>query len=426
MASQIVVSPGEGRLSTLTFDQEQKLKDMWSHFLNYCGALPPELKSTVSNLKQHPSCQEKKKRGFFGFGKGSSENSSGLSEEDIFREAVHDLPGDQVLKVALSMVRCDNPDSLLLRFLRARKWVVKDALKMMGDTFYWRSEVGHPEELLRKGEWGALQEKNDGFILQFEACKGWIYGYDVAGRPLVHVHPDRHDPNAQDIKAVQEFTVFLIESARLCLKDPVDTACVFFDLSKFGISNMDYGAVKFLISCFEGYYPECLGCLVIHKAPWIFSRIWSIIKNWMDPVVASKITFTRTPEELARFIPLQFIEKEHGGTSDFEYKYIRPVPEDSIKTQDKEALDQYQRQFEELSGKFIDATIEWIRSNDKESNERTQKLKNQISDEMIDLYWKYDENLRSRSILDKNGVLDDFKKLHSEWKVVASSSKQES
>lgn len=423
MTTQITVSPGEGRLSTLTFDQEQKLKDMWSHFLNYCGALPPELKSTVSNLKQHSSGQEKKRRGFFGFGRGGGDSNSGPSEEDIIRECVHNLPGDKVLKVALSMVRCDNPDSLFLRFLRARKWVVKDALRMMADTFYWRSQVGHPEELLRKGEWGALEEKNDGFTLQFEARKGWIYGYDNLGRPLVHVHPDRHDPNAQDIKAVQEFTVFLIESARLCLKEPVDTACVFFDLSKFGISNMDYGAVKFLIACFEGYYPECLGCLVIHKAPWIFSRIWSIIKNWMDPVVAAKITFTKNAEELARFIPLEYIEKEHGGSSDFEYEYIKPSAEDSIKTRDTEALKQYEEQFEELSNKFVDATIQWISSSDKESNDGAQKLKKQISDEMIDLYWKYDQNLRARSILDRNGVLDDFKRLHSEWKVVPPSSK---
>lgn len=29
--------------------------------------------------------------------------------------------------------------------------------------------------------------------------------------------------------------------------------------------------VKFIIKCFEANYPECLGNILIHKAPWIFS-----------------------------------------------------------------------------------------------------------------------------------------------------------
>jgi hypothetical protein len=28
--------------------------------------------------------------------------------------------------------------------------------------------------------------------------------------------------------------------------------------------------VKFMIKCFEANYPECLGAVLVHKAPWIF------------------------------------------------------------------------------------------------------------------------------------------------------------
>lgn len=33
----------------------------------------------------------------------------------------------------------------------------------------------------------------------------------------------------------------------------------------------DYAPVKFIIKCFEANYPESLGAVLIHQAPWIFS-----------------------------------------------------------------------------------------------------------------------------------------------------------
>jgi hypothetical protein len=34
---------------------------------------------------------------------------------------------------------------------------------------------------------------------------------------------------------------------------------------------MEYPPVKFIIKCFEANYPESLGVLLIHNAPWVFS-----------------------------------------------------------------------------------------------------------------------------------------------------------
>ncbi len=34
--------------------------------------------------------------------------------------------------------------------------------------------------------------------------------------------------------------------------------------------HQDYTPVKFMIKCFEANYPECLGTVLVHKAPWIF------------------------------------------------------------------------------------------------------------------------------------------------------------
>jgi hypothetical protein len=36
-------------------------------------------------------------------------------------------------------------------------------------------------------------------------------------------------------------------------------------------ARQEYPPVKFIIQCFEANYPETLGLLLIHNAPWVFS-----------------------------------------------------------------------------------------------------------------------------------------------------------
>ena len=36
------------------------------------------------------------------------------------------------------------------------------------------------------------------------------------------------------------------------------------------IPLQDYSPVKFMIKCFEANYPESLGAVLVHKAPWVF------------------------------------------------------------------------------------------------------------------------------------------------------------
>lgn len=47
-------------------------------------------------------------------------------------------------------------------------------------------------------------------------------------------------------------------------------------MTNFTLANMDYTPVKFMIKCFEANYPESLGSVLIHKAPWIFSSTFPL------------------------------------------------------------------------------------------------------------------------------------------------------
>ncbi|KAF5100912.1 hypothetical protein DV451_002387 [Geotrichum candidum] len=413
-----------GRIDNIDSDQEQKLKDMWAQILLFTGDIPHSLEATPSTLTSHSEDEEKKKkkkRHLFGIGKNKAEappkeEKKHTQEANAFKEVMKDLEPAQAAKLIFMMIKADHPDNLLLRFLRARKWVVKDALHMFGNTIYWRHE-NKVDDILRLGERAAFENNDEEFLTQLRSNKSYIWGHDFRGRPIVHVKTYNHDPKAQGEKSMEDFTLYIIETARLCLKDPVDTAAVFFDLSNFSMANMDYGPVKFMIHCFANHFPECLGFLLIHNAPWVFTGIWNVIKGWIDPVVASKIKFTKTTEDVAKFIPMEYIEKNLGGNSDHTYVYIEPKEGESDLMNDTATRDKLLAAHDELTAKFINATVDWIKSDDKATNQKTQSIKNDIAAQLMENYWQSDPYIRSRGIFDRNGTIDDFKKLHSEnWK----------
>jgi len=39
----------------------------------------------------------------------------------------------------------------------------------------------------------------------------------------------------------------------------------------------DYPPVKFILRCFEANYPESLGIMLIHNAPWVFSGMCTFV-----------------------------------------------------------------------------------------------------------------------------------------------------
>ncbi len=71
----------------------------------------------------------------------------------------------------------------------------------------------------------------------------------------------------------------------------------------------------------QNYYPESLGVTLLLNAPWIFKGCWSLIKNWIDPYAAKKISFVTQPE-LLNFINEEDLLVEYGGKDPFTYEYI--------------------------------------------------------------------------------------------------------
>ncbi|KAJ0419211.1 CRAL-TRIO domain-containing protein [Aspergillus carlsbadensis] len=329
----------------------------------------------------------------------------------------------------LKMAKQEHPDSLLLRFLRARKWDVNKAFGMMANAIYWRQTFGVDDDVVPKGELHAWQQAHDtsfskaeqkegkDFISQLEMGKSYLHGLDREGRPVNIVRVKLHKPGAQTAAALERYIVHVIESTRVLVAPPVETGTILFDMTGFTLGNMEYHPVKFIIQCFEANYPESLGLLLIHNAPWIFSGIWKIIHGWMDPVVASKVQFTKSINDLDKFIPREKIPKELGGDQEFTYKYIEPEADENVTMADKAAGDAAMVSRMMTGLEFIASTAAWISAShsakksgeegEKEAAKHLAERRGEVIERFRQSYWKLDPYVRARALIDRRGAIKD-------------------
>jgi hypothetical protein len=273
--SYLIMAPNTppGRPGTLTPHEEVKLREFWAATMKVFGVY--ETPSTEANdaesIASAPMAanesvetgkKDKKKKSrlhVFKRNKGDkggdpdSKTSSGtatpsdlsslsIADEDDkhgqakeFKAALANSAPEELRQAFWSMVKHDHPDGLLLRFLRARKWDVEKALVMMISTMHWRAEDMHvDDDIVLNGELAALNDsksedpkiKKEGedFLAQMRMGKSFLHGLDKDGRPLCIVRARLHKQGEQSEKSLERFTVYTIETARMFLRPPVDTA----------------------------------------------------------------------------------------------------------------------------------------------------------------------------------------------------------
>ncbi|KAM0074597.1 phosphatidylinositol transfer protein csr1 [Fusarium odoratissimum] len=417
-----------GRPGNLTPEQEEKLRKLWTAVFQLTGVADDE--SAGANLlpqKEEASPAEadpKKKRGFGMFKKGKSGTSTpteGSAEEDKynetkqFHETLANESPETIRHTIWSMVKHDHPDALVLRFLRARKWDVEKALVMLVSTMHWRhNDMKVDSEIMKNGDAFAVEdEKTDSptkqvsadMMKQLRMGKSFLHGTDKQGRPICVVRVRLHKAGQECEESLEKYTVYIIETARMTLQPPVDTACIVFDMTGFSMANMDYTPVKFMIKCFEANYPESLGAVLVHKAPWLFQGIWKVIRGWLDPVVAAKVHFTNNRAELEEFIAPDHLIKELEGDENWEYKYIEPIAGENDKMKDTQTRDRLLTDREELVKKFEHTTREWIRHPDGEQGKQLKAEREKIAKLLREDYWNLDPYIRARTLYDRQGAI---------------------
>jgi hypothetical protein len=251
-----------GRPGNLTPEQEEKLRQLWQMIFQVCGVWPTDHGSAPPSIAE-PSADKaesvkaektKKKRSLFsrkGKKDGETESETPATgsgnvvhvkegDDDKYGQTKHfyetlaNQAPESIRDTIWSMLKHDHPDALVLRFLRARKWDVEKALVMFISTMNWRAHEMHVDDDIMKGGEGAALELENGtdatarvardFLAQTRMGKSFLHGVDKEGRPICVVRVRLHRQGDQVEQSLERYTVWIIETTRMLLQPPVDTA----------------------------------------------------------------------------------------------------------------------------------------------------------------------------------------------------------
>jgi len=224
--------------------------------------------------------------------------SSSTSKEEILAEFRRQLESEGILNTGDTI---GSDDDTLLRFLRARKFDLKNAKIMFEKCQHWRKNV-------EGVGLDALYEETDPFDYpeRNTVFKYWpllFHKTDKKGRPINIQRFGQMDINAlyEEITPERQWKAFLVNCDALtreifpgCTRakgETVNTTYSIIDLKGFSLSQ--FWQIKSIVresfQISQDYYPETMGQLVIINAPATFTIIWAAVKPWLAPDTVAKV-----------------------------------------------------------------------------------------------------------------------------------------
>uniref|UniRef100_A0A8C5F904 Motile sperm domain-containing protein 2-like n=1 Tax=Gadus morhua TaxID=8049 RepID=A0A8C5F904_GADMO len=203
-------------------------------------------------------------------------------------------------------------DGFVASYLEAKRHVVADTVKMIDESLQWRNEFSVNEDNLQKS-----------FL---EAGMHYFRGYDKDGNKLFWFRLKLQAKDSRTLQEKKRYLAFWLE--RFVRHEPGALLTTVFDMSESGLGNVDMEFLRFLITCFQVYYPRLLAKILIFELPWIMNAAWKIVKSWLGPDAIDKLKFV-TRHDVQTYIELEQLPLHMGGMDVFEYSYP-PLPDDDF------------------------------------------------------------------------------------------------
>ncbi|XP_067116402.1 motile sperm domain-containing protein 2-like [Osmerus mordax] len=208
-----------------------------------------------------------------------------------------------------------NDDALVDSYLDWRHYVLEDTLKMIDESLKWRKEF-------------KLNDINESCIQNtlFESGVHYLHGYDKEGNKLFWFRVKLHVKDPRMLQERKRYVAFWLE--RYAKREPGMSLTVVFDMSESGLGNVDMEFVKYIINCFQVYYPRLLSKMLMYAMPWIMNAAWKVIKTWLDPDAIDKLKFV-SKSDIQTYVDIEHLPSYMGGTDPFKYSYP-PLPDDDF------------------------------------------------------------------------------------------------
>ncbi|KAJ3707724.1 hypothetical protein LUZ61_011429 [Rhynchospora tenuis] len=281
------------------------------------------------------------------------EDTEVAAKEEAFPPAAQDQPVEEVAAAleevsiwGVPLVGDERTDSVLLKFLRAREFKVKDAMTMLKNAVLWRKQFGI-ESLLEEDL--DLQEMNRVVFTCGVDRENHPVCYNVYGE---FQNKDLYEKAFGDEEKRQRFLKWRIQYLEKGIINQLDfkpggvcSMVQVTDLKNSPSLGKHRSVTKQAVTLFQDNYPEFIAKKVFINVPWWYLAVNRMISPFLTQRTKSKFVFagpSKSAETLFRYIapeqvPVQFGGLYREGESDF--MISDAVAEVTIKPSSKHIID---------------------------------------------------------------------------------------
>ncbi|KAI3716576.1 hypothetical protein L1987_67542 [Smallanthus sonchifolius] len=263
-------------------------------------------KASLTEFKQ--LVQEAITNKYFNFSSSSEEPTSEIKSNQ-----------EEISIWGIPLLKDERSDVILLKFLRARDFKVKDSLIMLKNTFLWRKAFSIDD----------LVDENLGDDLEKVV---FMHGYDKEGHPVCYnvygefqdkeLYKKSFSDEEKRTRFLKWRVQFLERSIRKLDFRPggINTIFQVSDLKNSpGPGKRELRlATKQALQLLQDNYPEFVAKQVFINVPWWYMAFYSMMSPFMTQRTKSKFVFAspaRTAEILFKYVAPEHVPIQYGGLS---------------------------------------------------------------------------------------------------------------
>ncbi len=234
----------------------------------------------------------------------------------------------------------------MLRYLRATKWNVKEAIDRLTGSLAWRREFGiNPEEFGGSITADSISPEN-------ETGKELLLGFDNDARPCLYLKPGRQNTKPGQGQVQNMF--YMLERVIDFMPSGQETLALLIDFKSSkdtgitvvkGSKIPPVGVGRQVLHILQTHYPERLGKALLINIPWLAWTFLKVINPFIDPLTREKLIYDKP---FIDYVPKAQLDSDFGGDVQFEYDHAQYWP--AVNKMAYERRAKYMERFDILGG----------------------------------------------------------------------------